>query len=65
MREAFERSTRAGRNDFFTVLEAVRNEPIGALIFSTDEGQVGFKGHMSRWRPTILSGLRKRRVRPP
>lgn len=37
MREAFEHSTRAGRNDFLTVLEAVRNEPIGALIFSPDE----------------------------
>lgn len=37
MREAFEYSTRAGRNDFLTVLEAVRNEPIGALIFSSED----------------------------
>ena len=37
MREAFEHSTRAGRNDFLTVLEAVRNEPIGALIFSSED----------------------------
>lgn len=36
MREAFERAARADKNDYLAVLDSVRNEPIGALVFSRE-----------------------------
>lgn len=61
MREAFERSTRAGRNDFLTVLEAVRNEPIGALVFSHDDDLDNLE---RAYEPIDIKGLERLAVAP-
>lgn len=61
MREAFERSTRAGRNGFLTVLEAVRNEPIGALVFSHDDDLDNLE---RAYEPLDIKGLERLAVAP-
>lgn len=40
MRDAFERAARADKDDYLAVSDSVRNEPIGALVFSHEDDLV-------------------------
>lgn len=61
MREVFTRSLRTSKNDYLAVLEAVRNEPIGALLFSTEDNLGSLE---KSYEPVDADGIARLAVAP-